>query len=117
MPISQKIMETSKIKWVDVTPKIGFLAALLGIVLIKTQAALAVTYKYIGKPLTSASGSTLSGHPIIFDYSTYNLLPADLTFDRDGEVPPASNVPAINWSLSVGQYQATGIGGSSLSAV
>jgi PEP-CTERM motif len=75
-----------------------------------SAAANAVTYEYIGSPLTSAFGSTLQGHPIIFEFSTYNLLPANLFSDPTGRTIPASSVPIINWSASIGQYQASGIG-------
>jgi hypothetical protein len=70
----------------------------------------AVEYLYTGSPLTSAFGSTLQGHPIIFEFSTYNLLPPNLFSDPTGQIIPASSVPVINWSVSIGQYQAIGIG-------
>lgn len=88
--------------------QVKILSTLVGLFMIPFRPALAVTYEYIGNPLSAVSNSTLADHPIIFDFSTYNILPPDLTFDREGELPPASNVPVINWSLSVGQYRASG---------
>lgn len=73
--------------------------------------ALAVTYEYIGNPLVSATGvsaSNIVNHPLIIEFSTYNLLPANLTLSRGGQ--PASSVPIINWSVSIGAYQASGSG-------
>lgn len=87
-----------------------FRVILLGMLLLPTQHASAVTYEYIGSPLSSDFGSTLNGHPIIFQFSTYNLLAPNLTFDRANDPFAPSNVPVINWSLSVGRYQASGAG-------
>jgi PEP-CTERM motif len=78
-----------------------------------SSSAAAVTYEYIRAPLTSEVGTTLSGHPIIFEFSTYNLLPANLSYNQSGLIGPDFSVPIINWSVSVGQYQATGIGNAS----
>jgi hypothetical protein len=89
---------------------VKFHAAVLLITINQLHSALAVTYEYIGAPLSPGVGSTLTGHPIIVEFTTYNILPRDLTFDIDGEVAPVSSVPVINWSVSVGPYEASGIG-------
>jgi hypothetical protein len=75
-----------------------------------TSGASAVTYQYIGDPLGSDYGQTLAGHPIIFDFTTYNLLPPNLFSNPAGLTIPQSSVPVINWSVSIGQYEASGIG-------
>jgi hypothetical protein len=97
-------------RWKDYWRRRGCGFALLATLLGVPYQALAVTYEYIGAPLSSGTGSTLDGHPIILEFSTYNVLPPDLTFDRTADVAPTSNVPVINWSVSIGQYQATGVG-------
>ena len=109
MQKSQKDLGTRSVLWAG-RPQIRFLAILFGILLIQLRPAFAVSYEYIGRLLPPGTGSTLAGHPIVFEFSAYNILPPDLTFDRDRELPPASNVPAINWSVSIGQYQAAGVG-------
>jgi hypothetical protein len=74
------------------------------------SAANAVTYRYISPPLNSSAGSTLDGRQIIFEFTTYNLLKPNLSFNIIGKSTPFASVPVIDWSLSVGQYQAKGIG-------
>jgi hypothetical protein len=76
-------------------------------------AAAAVVYEYTGMPLTSTAGEygdTLISDLITIKFSTYDILPANLTFNRMGETGPASSVPIINWSVDVGPYQASGTG-------
>jgi hypothetical protein len=93
----------------EMRSKILILAFAVSAVTVSSSAN-AVEYLYTSSPLTSAFGSTLEGHPIIFEFSTYNLLPPDLFSDPNGRTIPASSVPVINWSVSIGQYQANGIG-------
>jgi hypothetical protein len=50
-------------------------------------------------------GTTLGGHPIIFDLSTYNVLPDNMSFG-------SPSIPIVGWSIIVGQYQASGVGGT-----
>jgi len=79
--------------------------------LIAQAPARAVTYEYLGSPLSSDTGNGgLLGHPIIFEFSTYDLLPANLSLHTAGQIGPSSSVPIINWSVSIGQYQASGVG-------
>jgi hypothetical protein len=82
-----------------------------------SSSAAAVTYEYISAPLVAEFGNTLSGHPIVFEFSTYNLLPADLSYNQSAVIGPDFSVPIINWSVSVGQYQATGVGNPSANVV
>jgi hypothetical protein len=71
--------------------------------------AKAVTYQYVSTPLTADFGTALAGHPIIFDFSTYNILPANLS-DVQNLSAPAFSVPVIDWFVSVGPYQTSGAG-------
>jgi hypothetical protein len=88
--------------------RVYLLATLMAVGL--TSGASALTYQYVGEPLVSDYGQTLAGHPTIFDFTTYNLLPPNLLSDPDGLTIPQSSAPVIDWSVSIGQYQATGIG-------
>jgi hypothetical protein len=75
-----------------------------------SSSAKAVEYSYMSSPLASAFGSTLQDQPIIFEFSTYDVLPPNLLSAPAGRTIPASSVPIINWSVTIGQYQANGIG-------
>jgi hypothetical protein len=67
-----------------------------------------VTYVYTGLPLTSEAGTVLQGDAVYFQFSTPNPLPADLSEVPTNLLPPASSVPVLSWSVSVGPYQASG---------
>jgi len=82
-----------------------------------SSSAAAVTYEYISATLASEVGNTLSDHPIIFEFSTYNLLPANLSYNQSTVIGRDFSVPIINWSVSIGQYQATGVGNPSANVV
>jgi PEP-CTERM motif len=95
--------------------KLFALAGVLGIV--SSSSAATVTYEYISAPLSAEVGTTLGGNQIIFEFSTYNLLPANLSFDPSTVGGPEYSVPVISWSVAVGQYQATGVGNPSANVV
>lgn len=86
-----------------------FLAFALPTISVSSRAD-AVTYQYVSPPLISSVGSTLGGHPIIFDFTTYRLLRPNLSFDIIGRTTPFFSAPIIDWSVSIGQYEATGTG-------
>jgi hypothetical protein len=78
-----------------------FIAVIFALALAASNAK-AVVYQYISLPLTADYGTTLGGHPIIFDFSTYNVLPDNMSFG-------SPSIPVVGWSIIVGQYQASGV--------
>jgi hypothetical protein len=58
--------------------------------------------------LTSEFGSTLQSDTITFEFLTPNPLPPNLSDVSNSVSPPASSVPVLDWSVSVGPYQANG---------
>ena len=62
-------------------------------------------YTYTGNVLTVEAGTALQESAITFQFTTPNLLPADLTI-ASGNLAGVFSVPVTNWSTSIGPFSA-----------